>query len=97
MHDCLEPFDKVTTILSGDYPTQSMAYFALQTIRENVQEKHHPSSYHAIIDKSLDYQSRYYLDDFLPDIQKLGMKVRNTFQHFFLVASFGKIMPVHLT
>ena len=48
LHDCLEPFDKVTTILSGDYPTQSMAYFAVQTIRENVQEKHHPSSYHAI-------------------------------------------------
>lgn len=77
LHDCLEPFDKVTTILSGDYPTQSMAYYALQTLRESVQQTHNPTSYHTVINKSLDYQSQYYLDGFLPDVQLLGMKVRS--------------------
>ncbi|CAF2995559.1 unnamed protein product [Rotaria sp. Silwood2] len=33
----LDPFDRVTTILSGDYPTQSLSYYALQTLEESVQ------------------------------------------------------------
>ncbi|CAF1498606.1 unnamed protein product [Rotaria magnacalcarata] len=75
LHDCLSPFDKATTILSGDYPTQSMSYFVLQTLKENVQQKFNPTYYHTIINKSLNFQSEYYLDDFLPGAQKLAMKV----------------------
>jgi hypothetical protein len=83
LHDCLDPFDKATTILSGDYPTQSMSYFALQTLKENVQQTFNPTYYHALINKSLNFQSEYYLDDFLPSAQKLGMKVRNIFKLLF--------------
>ncbi|CAF2094555.1 unnamed protein product [Rotaria magnacalcarata] len=75
LHDCLSPFDKATTILSGDYPTQSMSYFVLQTLKENVQQKFNPTYYHTIINKSLNFQSEYYLEDFLPGAQKLAMKV----------------------
>ncbi|CAF3752584.1 unnamed protein product [Rotaria sp. Silwood1] len=75
-HDCLDIFDKATTMLSGDYPTQSMSYFVLQTLKENVQQTLNPTYYHMIINKSLNFQSEYYVDDFLPSAQKLGMKVR---------------------
>ncbi|CAF2789011.1 unnamed protein product [Rotaria sp. Silwood2] len=74
-HDCLDIFDKATTMLSGDYPTQSMSYFVLQTLKENVQQTLNPTYYHMIINKSLNFQSEYYLDDFLPSAQKLGMTV----------------------
>ncbi|CAF3973102.1 unnamed protein product [Rotaria sp. Silwood1] len=30
LRDCLLPFEKVTTILSGDYTTQALSYYALQ-------------------------------------------------------------------
>jgi hypothetical protein len=75
--DCLDPFDKATTILSGDYPTQSMSYFTLQTLKENVQQTLNPTYYHTLINKSLNFQSEYYLDQFLPEAQKVGMKVRD--------------------
>ncbi|CAM4988101.1 unnamed protein product, partial [Rotaria socialis] len=75
LHDCLSPFDKATTTLSGDYPTQSMSYFVLQTLKENVQQNFNPTYYHTIINKSLNFQSEYYLDDFLPGAQTLAMKV----------------------
>ena len=75
LRDCLEPFEKITTILSGDYPTQSMSYYALQVLEENVQQTSTPSYYHTIINKSLNYQREYYLDEFLPTAQKIAIKV----------------------
>ncbi|CAF5041523.1 unnamed protein product, partial [Rotaria magnacalcarata] len=74
LRDCLDPFDRVTTILSGDYPTQSMSYYAVQTLKDSVQQTFHLSHYHAMITTSLKYQCEYYLDSFLPPAQKLGMK-----------------------
>lgn len=75
LRDCLDPFEKITTVLSGDYATQAMSYFALQTLKESVQQKSIKSHYHAIINKSLQFQCDYYLDSFLPAAQKLGMKM----------------------
>jgi hypothetical protein len=75
LRDCLDPFKRVTTILSGDYPTQSMSYYALQTLKDSVQHASNLSRYHAMISKSLKYQCEYYLDSFLPPAQKLGMKM----------------------
>ena len=75
LRDCLEPFDKITTILSGDYPTQSMSYYALQVLKENVQQTFNSSYYHTVINKSLNYECDYYLDEFLPTAQKFAMKV----------------------
>ncbi|CAF1957957.1 unnamed protein product [Rotaria magnacalcarata] len=75
LRDCLEPFDKATTALSGDYPTQSMSYFVIQSLHENFQHSFNPTYYHAVINKSLYFQSKYYLDAFLRSAQKIGMKV----------------------
>jgi hypothetical protein len=97
LYDCLDPFDRATTILSGDYPTQSMSYFTLQTLKENVLQTFNPTYYHAIINKSLKLQSGYYLDEFLPSAQKIGMKVRNLFKlHFFTDSFFGKVVYAYL-
>ncbi|CAF3781937.1 unnamed protein product [Rotaria magnacalcarata] len=75
LRDCLEPFDKATTALSGDYPTQSMSYFIIQSLHENFQHSFNPTYYHAVINNSLYFQSKYYLDEFLPSAQKIGMNI----------------------
>ncbi|CAF1397078.1 unnamed protein product [Rotaria sp. Silwood1] len=75
LRDCLLPFEKVTTILSGDYTTQALSYYALQVLKENFYQTSDPSYYHAIINKSLSCQYEYYLDEFLPSDQKIIMKV----------------------
>ncbi|CAF1358468.1 unnamed protein product [Rotaria magnacalcarata] len=71
LRDCLEPFDKATTALSGDYSTQSMSYFVIQSLLENFQHSFNPTYYHDVINKSLYFQSKYYLDEFLPSAQKI--------------------------
>ena len=81
-HNCLLPFDQATTMLSGDYPTQSMSYFVIQTLKENLQEAFNPTYYHAIINRSLNLQCGYYLDEFLSNAQKAGMKVRELLETF---------------
>jgi hypothetical protein len=75
LRDCLLPFEKVTTMLSGDYPTQALSYYALQVLKTNMNQPSEQSHYHAIINKSLSNQCAYYLDEFLPSDQKLIMKV----------------------
>ena len=82
LHNCLLPFDQATTILSGDYPTQSMSYSVIETLKENLQEAFNPTYYHAIINKSLSLQCGYYLDEFLPNAQNIAMKVRELLETF---------------
>ncbi|CAF3240390.1 unnamed protein product, partial [Rotaria sp. Silwood2] len=72
--DSLEPFEKVTTMLSGQYPTQSMSYFALEVLKADVQKSSYPSYYHKLANESLWLECQYYLIEFLPDIQKDCMK-----------------------
>ncbi|CAF1415689.1 unnamed protein product [Adineta steineri] len=88
LHDCLEPFEKITTILSGDYPTQSMSYYALQILKASVEETSDQSHYHKVINKSLSYQYDYYLDAFLPFDQKITMKASDFMKIFFLEIIF---------
>ncbi|CAF1430507.1 unnamed protein product [Rotaria sordida] len=75
VHDCLKPFEKATTMLSGQYPTQSLAYFSLEVIKAGVQKPSYPSYYHALANESLRLEYQYYLDEFLPDEQKDWMKI----------------------
>ncbi|CAF3403267.1 unnamed protein product, partial [Rotaria sp. Silwood2] len=70
IHDCLKPFEKATTMLSGQYPTQSLAYFSLEVIKAGVQKPSYPSHYHTLAHESLRLEYQYYLDEFIPDEQK---------------------------
>ena len=67
LRDSLEPFEKATTMLSGQYPTQSMAYFTLEVLKIGVQKSSYPSYYHTLANKSLQFQCQYYLVEFIPD------------------------------
>ena len=82
LRDSLEPFEKATTMLSSQYPTQSMAYFALEVLKIGVQKSSYPSYYHTLANKSLQFQCQYYLVEFIPDEQKDCMKVSKTISNF---------------
>ena len=83
LRDCLDPFDRVTAALSGDYPTQSMSHFVIQSLHENFEHSFNVTYYHTLINKSLNFQSKYYLDEFLSSPQRIGMKVRDLFSDSF--------------
>ncbi|CAF3939238.1 unnamed protein product, partial [Rotaria sp. Silwood1] len=74
IRDCLKPFEEATTMLAGQYPTQSLAYFSLDVIKAGVQKSSYPSYYHALANESLRLECQYYLDEFIPDEQKDCMK-----------------------
>ena len=82
LRDSLEPFKKVTTVLSGRYPTQSMSYFALEVLKASVKKSSYPSRYHRLANESLWLQYQYYLMKFLPNEQKDYMKVSKTISIF---------------
>lgn len=75
IRDALRPFSVATTMLSGSYPTMSMLYFVLKTLRDGLPSSSRDTSSLALLQHSLFLQLEFYITSKIPAEQQLNTKV----------------------